>query len=81
MHDRQIHFTFMGGLATACGVIAVALAVGCYVFDDNKLGLLSIHFAVGSALFRVRSWLCILAGRERAAFDMGRESAKMHSVR
>lgn len=76
MQDRQIRFTFMGALATITGVIAFGLAIACFVFDSHPIGLLGIHFAIGSALFRVRSWLCILADREQNAFELGRDSVQ-----
>lgn len=80
MHDRQMQFSYMGALAVFAGVIAIGLAVACFFWDSRPLGFLGIHFAVASALFRIRSWLCVLSSRERDAFEMGRESA-LHRVR
>lgn len=80
MQDRQISITFMGALATVCGLIAVGFAVTSFVLHSHLIGLLGIHFAIGSALFRVRSWLYIMSCREQNAYEIGRESIKLRSM-
>lgn len=74
MHDRSLHFSYTGALATIAGFIALVLIVLTFICQNYALGFLSMHFAVGSALFRVRSWFCAMGEREMEAFNLGRQS-------
>lgn len=83
MNDRQMQLpiTVAGVLAAFLGIAAVGLAITCFFTDSFAIGIFSLHCAVGSALFRVRSWLCVLGQRERDVYMMGVESANLHRVR
>lgn len=81
MNDRQMQLpvTVAGLLAALLGVAALGLVIMSFFDHSFAVGILSVHCAVGSALFRVRSWLCGMSRRERDAFEFGRESV-LHRV-
>lgn len=83
MNDRQMQLpvTIAGVLAAVLGVAALGLAITCFFTDSFAVGIFSLHCAVGSALFRVRSWLCGMTRREQTAFALGQESVRqLHKV-
>lgn len=80
MNDRHVEWTYTGLLATLLGVAAFVLAGACFVVDSLAVGFLSIHFGIGSALFRVRSWFVLVVDREKRAFELGQEAARLYSL-
>jgi hypothetical protein len=76
MHDHDIHLSISGALAAVTGVLAVIGLALCAMYGSMLFGFISVHFAAGSCLFRVRSWLCALRAREANAFTLGADSVR-----
>lgn len=81
MHDYRIQFSYSTALAGLTGVLAVFVLAAEFIWEWPPLGFLSVHLAAASCLFRVRSWFCATAHRERNAFELGQDSARVHQLR
>lgn len=86
MHDHSMQFSTTKGLAVIVGAIGIGLLVANLFTTarNDHVGLLGVPFICASSVLWVRSFLCRMEERERAAFEVGRQvggGAEVRSLR